>query len=244
VKSADLASGEQAPARRSVLRRLLGRLRHGLLTQELLGRLARLGVVITPYFVSLEPPPPDAIVAPDARCSARLLSSADTAEIIRISLDEITEAQIAALVSQGAGCGVFYDGKLAGYNWALMDHLPVPGSGQALIELQPDEAYLFNMYVAPTYRGLRLAGYLRQALHQELLRRGRTRFYSISTAFNRSSRRFKSRLDVREIELRLYLHLRPKSLRGVDLRLWRSPPHLSSPRLKRVAPVTMAQYGD
>jgi hypothetical protein len=83
---------------------------------------------------------------------------------------------------------------------------------------------------------MRLAGLLRYALQYDLARLGRRRFYSVTLVFNRSSRRFKSRLGASEHELRIYMHLRAGSLFGLDLRLWRREPHLKSPRLQRVLP--------
>jgi hypothetical protein len=233
------------PARRSGLRRFVERVRHGLLTQEILEQVARKGLVVYPYLVAIEPAPREAVVAADALCSARMLSGADAAEIIGISSDAMAQPPITALQSPGACYGVFYDGNLAGYTWASTEALTVPWSGgQALFKLQPHEAYLFSIYVARPYRGLRIAGYLRQSMQQELMREGRTLFYSLSAVFNRATRRFKSRLGAREVELRLYVHLRLRSLPGFDLRLWRRPPHLRSPRLKRVAAVVGARFRD
>ncbi len=226
---------QQRPSWRVVLQRLFGRIRHGLLTQEILDRLARAGFIFYPYFVALEPAPDEGAPRLDERCTVRVLSAADAADIARVAMGRSTEDAIVRLLSQATCLGIFYDGALAGYTWARLDVIPVPFTrGKPMVALQPSEAYLFDMYVASPYRGLRLAGLLRQAMQRELMRRGRTRFYSITLAFNRSSRRFKARLGVREIELRLYLRLRLGSLPGIDLRLWRRQPHIASRRAKRV----------
>ena len=232
------SSGEPKQQRalwRVTWQRFLGRLRHGLLTQEILDRLARAGFVFYPYFVVLEPAPKEASPFPDERCTLRVLSAADAAEMARVRLGHRTEEATVALLSQDSCLGIFHDGVLAGYTWARLNAIPIPFTrGQPMFALQPSEAYLFDMYVAPPYRGLRLAGFLRQSMQHELMRMGRTRFYSITLAFNRSSRRFKARLGAREIELRLYVRLRLGSLPGVDLRLWRRQPHIGSPRVQRV----------
>jgi ribosomal protein S18 acetylase RimI-like enzyme len=226
---------QQRPSRRAVFQRLFGRLRHGLLTQEILDRLARAGFIFYPYFVASEPAPNEAAPLLDERCTLRALSAADAADIARVAMRRTTEQAIVRLQSQATCLGIFYDGELAGYTWARLDLIPIPFTrGQPMVALQPSEAYLFDMYVASQYRGLRLAGFLRQSMQRELLRKGRTRFYSITLAFNRSSRRFKARLGVREIELRLYIRLRLGSLPGLDLRLWRRQPHIASRRAKRV----------
>jgi GNAT superfamily N-acetyltransferase len=220
---------------RALWKRLLGRLRYGLLIQEILDRLARAEVFIYPYFVVLEPtgagPPP----AADARCTFRLLTAGDVDEVVRVLVGRITAELFLEQLTRTECLGVFYDGKLAGYTWVRLDMVAVPeGLGQAVFELQPDEAYLFDMYVAFPYRGLQLAGILRQSMQSELIRRARTRFYSLTLAFNRSSRRFKARLGARELELRILLHLRIASLPGCDLRLWRRRPYVRSAWLRRI----------
>jgi GNAT superfamily N-acetyltransferase len=113
--------------------------------------------------------------------------------------------------------------------------VPVPSSrGTTLLPLTPAQAYLFDMYVAPRYRGLRLAPLLRRRILRELADAGRSHCYSLSLAGNRSTRRFKARLGAREVELRIYVHLRLGSLPGLDLRLWRGGERTAAPRFKRV----------
>jgi hypothetical protein len=225
--------------------RLLGRLRYGLLIQEILDRLVRAGLIIYPYFVVLEPAGDGLPPAPAPGCTFRMLGAGDVDEVVRVLVGRITAEIYLELLLQTECLGVFYDGKLAGYTWARLDMVPVPdGLGQAVFDLQPDEAYLFDMYVASPYRGLQLAGTLRQTMQRELSLRGRTRFYSLTLAFNRSSRRFKSRLGAREVELRIHLRLCIASLRGCDLRLWRRQPHVRSVWVRRVPAAARAQPRD
>lgn len=234
---------EQGSSWRSLPERLLGRIRHGLLIQEVLDRLAHAGLVIYPYYIVLEPLPAEPPPALDRRCTVRSLVAEDAAEIARISVRPTGEGAIVARMDHSACLGIFFDGQLAGYTWAGLQQLPIPASfGEALFGLDSDEAYLFDIYVAPPYRGMRLAGLLRSRLQHDLARLGRHRFYSITLAFNRSSRRFKSRLGARELELRIFVRLLAWSLPGLDLRLWRREPHLKSPRLKRVSSAAKDPY--
>jgi GNAT superfamily N-acetyltransferase len=230
---------------RSLRARLIGRLRHGLLAQELVDRLARTGLVLCPYFITLEDVRGSEDLAPDPRLTMRWLSQEDITEMLRIALRKVGAAHIRELMTTSSCMGVFCDDQLAGYSWASPIRVPIPtGTGQALFELAPDEAYLFDMYVAPQYRGLRLAGLLRSQLYRALAAQGRTRAYSITLAFNRSSRRFKARLGAREIELRLYVHVRLGRLPGIDLRLWRAREPLRSPIMRRVSPVNGGHPGE
>ncbi len=220
---------------KGTLQRFLGRLRHGLVTQEILDRLARGGLVFYPYLITAErssemgPPPESAHIV-------RALTPQDVAEIVRITLRRVSETSLIADLSRARCFGIFTDGALCGYTWVSTNVLPVPGSmGTPLYELNSDEAYLYDMFISPEHRGGRMAPLLRAHVLQELIKEGRSQCYSITLRFNRSSRRFKARLGAREVELRLYFHLRIKSLKGIDLRIWRRRPHLRTPFAKSVA---------
>ena len=231
---------------RSFLSRLAGRIRHGLLAQELLDRMARAGLVLYPYYVVLEDASCAQAATLDPRIKMSPLGPQDAPEIARVALREVSAEGIRALMATASCIGVFCDGQLAGYTWASLARVPIPGggAGQTLFDLAPDEAYLFDMYIAPQYRGLRLAGLLRGESYRALASNGRTRFYSITLAFNRSSRKFKAQLGAREVELRLQVHLRLGRLSGVDLRLKRMHESLRSPAVRRVSPVSRGRAGD
>jgi GNAT superfamily N-acetyltransferase len=217
------------------LQRLWGRIRNGLIVQDLLDGLGHIGLVIRPYFVNAEfGPHEDAPPLPE-QCSVRQLTVADVKEIVRVTLRPPDPTDLASSLEQCYCVGLFYEGELAAYAWASTRGVPVPDSGGArLFDLTADEAYAFDMYVIPRYRGTRLAITLAQSMHSQMFRLGHHHFYSITIAFNRSARRFKTRLGAREMELRLYLHLRWGRLRGVDFRLRRWGLRLRTPDWMRV----------
>jgi hypothetical protein len=220
---------ESSP-RTHLLQRLWGRVRNGLILQDLLDMLARLGCVIRPYYVVLEAVPEDCELPLPANSLSRRLTGADAAEMARITLRATPVERLAQELEHAFCLGLFVEERLAAYTWASTRAVPVPDSyGTLLFEMGADGAYFFDAYVAPAYRGTRLAGLVRQLIQQHMARSGRRRFYSITMAFNRSSRRFKARLGAQEIELRLYLHFAPRHLRGFDLRLRRWAAALPSP---------------
>lgn len=216
----------------SILTRLLSRLRHGLLTQEVLDRLARLGVVIYPYFVAVEPANPGRLAPPDPRYLLRPLTPADApaiSAVTRLKTQGNSTAALAARMARAKCIGAFIDGELVGYTWMGFDGLPIPASGRRwLFMLSPEETVLFDLYVAPEHRGNRLASLLRDEVTRTLEARGCTRAYTVRLAFNRATRRFQRRFAVRDVELRLYLHLRIARLPGIDLRLRRLGPAIPS----------------
>ena len=224
-----------ATTRPPLLARLWGRLRHGLLMQEILDRVNAAGLVLMPYIVTVE----SAALLPEVRAvegyQIRDLGSDDAAEIVNISTRSPNLANVLAAARDGRCYGVTQSGQLVGYTWAFVRYVSVPATGTVLFDLNADEAYLMGMYIAPAHRGARLAPWLRAHVLRSLAAEGRTNCYSISLLFNRSSRRFKARLGAQERELRLYLHLHRARLPGTDLRLLRRGAPLRIPTLRRVA---------
>jgi GNAT superfamily N-acetyltransferase len=240
-----VATTETLSVLRSFADRLLGRMRHGLATQEFLDRLARHGLVIYPYYIVVESRSHTAAACHDARLAFRWLTPDDAADMAAIRRHGPDIARIGADLAAARCMGVFCDQQLAGYTWTSHLRLPIPGSeGHALFALESDESYLFDMYVAPQYRGLRLAGALRCRLYDELAAIGRPRFYSVTLVFNRSSRQFKARLGASEPELRCYLHARLGKLPGLDFRLWRGGAPLRTQPICLVPPIGPTHVND
>jgi GNAT superfamily N-acetyltransferase len=223
------------PPRPPLLARLWGRLRHGLLMQEILDRMHAGGVIVMPYYVTTE----SSVDLPDVYVPhgyhIRELGPDDTAAIVAISVRPRTVAQTHEAFRRMRCYGVLRGDELAGHTWISFTHVPVPSAATVLFALQPDEAYLLDMYIAPSHRGARLAPWLRAHVLRSLAAENRPHCYSISLYFNRSSRRFKARLGAQERELRIYLQLSAGNLRGVDLRLKAWGPMLRTPARKAIA---------
>jgi GNAT superfamily N-acetyltransferase len=101
------------------------------------------------------------------------------------------------------------------FNWAN----PHEFSGNLCrFDLEPDEAYLYDAYTIPDYRGKRLAPYLRYQTYRCLSRRGMNRIYSISDAFNTPSIRFKQKLKARFVKLGLSIQLLNRRTYNITLR--------------------------
>ncbi|WP_297691011.1 hypothetical protein, partial [uncultured Eudoraea sp.] len=68
-------------------------------------------------------------------------------------------------------------------------------------DLKENEAYLFHMYTFEAHRGKNLAPYLRYQSYLMLKDLGRDRIYSITQFFNKSSKRFKRKLNSKDLQL-------------------------------------------
>jgi len=212
---------------------------HGVLLQEILDEAARHGLVFYPYYISAENVPAQGTGEDNPVCRIRLLNREDASELERITMlktPSTTAAAFAARMKRARCLGTFVDGELAAYCWIGHDGLPTPGSGrQWLFRFQQHEVCLFDVYVAPAFRGQRIAATQRRFVQRMLSNDGIQRCFSTVLAFNSASRRYKSRFFVVESELRLYVHIRLWRLPGIDVRLWRKDNGLPTPRLKVIA---------
>lgn len=234
-----------AGTRRSVLQRLHDRVRYGLALQEFLDLLARrFSLLVLPYYVVLEalqPPPGDAADIP-ASWEIRYLDEREMQLVSALRTRPRSIGELHCLLQVSHCLGAFIDGRLAGYSWSRYDRASLPARGQGLFTLEADEAYLFDAYVVPDFRGERLMNFLRSRQYAELAKIGKTRFYSITRAFNASSRRFKARLGAREVERRLILGT--TRWWAIDVRLRAFDGDLRGPTFKWLGPAPRRDRND
>ncbi len=83
------------------------------------------------------------------------------------------------------------DGKIVAFTWA---NLKVFSFKTYRFPLLENEAYLYDAYTSPEYRGRRIADYLRYQLYLALAEQGRDTLYSMTMRFNKPALRFKSYL--------------------------------------------------
>lgn len=221
-----------------MLQRLHDRVRHGLALQEFLDLLERrFSLVVLPYYVVLEALQSLSGDAPDlpAAWEMRYLDERDMPLVSALRTRPRDAGELHRLLQVSHCLGAFMDGQLTGYSWSRYDRASLPVRGQGLFTLESDEAYLFDAFVAPEFRGQRVMNALRSRQYAELAKIGKTRFYSITRAFNRSSRRFKARLGAREVERRLILGT--TRWWAIDLRLRALDSGVRGPRFKWLGPV-------
>lgn len=204
------------------VRKLKGRLRHGLATQELLDRLGRAGVVFYPYIVFREC---DAGLEPARHTGfeIRRLGQHDTEQLVTVAARTLSRQKVEERFRNGhLAVGAFDGGSLVAYTWCNRTHFGGVGQKTPRRLLEGHEAYLYDAFTAPDYRGHGLVPQLRSELYRQLAADGRDELYSVSLYFNRSARRFKQKLGARPVELRLSVNLFDRFKR--DLRLRRYAP--------------------
>jgi len=183
---------------------LLNAFRHGLIAQRVIARLDRLGVTIDPYILwreGVRPYPNDwPGLAQDFPSS--VLDASDIPAVA--ACVSRTEEQIRARLNKGHQCIVLKNGgTVAGYTWADFSEL---SDAACDYELSPGQAYLYDAYIAPKFRGRGLAPYMRVEAYRHMHQADRHTFFSISDYFNSPAIKFKEKLNAEAI--RLYLRIK------------------------------------
>jgi len=180
-------------------------LRYAMLTQRILGRLKWLGLDIHLYYLIREGPLAHDMNRPEltAEFSSSVLTQDDVPAVAALSTWATLE-NVQGRFDKGHLCVLLkHEEHIAGYTWA--DFVEINDT-TCNYELQPGEAYLYDAFIAPDYRGQALAPYMRFECYEHLRHADRYTFYSLSDYFNKPAIRFKQKLNADII--RLYLHIR------------------------------------
>ncbi len=181
--------------------------RHGLVFHGITNRLVRIGIDIAPYYwvqegISGYDPP-------------EIKGNASEYSIKYLNLEEVT--QISGSVpgfhkqemldgfNNGQLCvGLMHQKECAAYMFIELNDFIFKNR---TFKLADNEAYLLNMWTFDPYRGMNLAPYLRYQCYILLNEMGRDTTYSITAYFNKSSIRFKKKLNSKNLKLYLYIIL-------------------------------------
>ena len=167
---------------------------HGLLSHELLKKVGKLGVNIDLFYLVSEG---------DFSCSQQWLDSFQDYTLCILDRDdmELIAADhpwdnldgLRARIDKGHICiGLKYGDDVVAFTWADLEecnHVPLR------FAMADNEAYLYDAFTMPRFRGKGLAPYMRYQCYQHLRSIGRERYYSISQYFNTSSIQFKQKLN-------------------------------------------------
>jgi hypothetical protein len=193
---------------------ILNAFKHGLVTQRVIARLARVGVTIDPYILWREGVRPHRAEWPglaEEFPSSVLVPSDIAAVAACVPWGSVERVQ--ARLDKGHQCIVIKSGeRIAGYSWADFDEV---NDAVCDYKLAPGEAYLYDGFIAPEFRGRSLAGYMRVECYRHLRHAGRHTFYSITDYFNSPAIRWKQKLNAEA--MRLYLRI---ALGGWQIGQW------------------------
>lgn len=176
-------------------------IKNGLFWHGVRNNLARAGLDFMPYYWVREAT--KTVKPPEIRGSNKdfKIKRFDEAEInyIKNTIIGIEEKDLIEDLRSGQIClGLKNKEEIAAY--MFIKHKPFIFR-KRYFELKPNERYLHSMYTFEDYRGKNLAPYLRYHSYKYLEKEGVDTFYSVSEYFNRSTIRFKKKLNSNPIAL-------------------------------------------
>lgn len=176
-------------------------LSNGLFLFGLKNRLARIGLDITPFYLVQEGV--TEYEAPEIRgdSSTYTVSYFEEHEIslIEKSILGIKQNDLLKDLKSGQICvGLKHGNEIAAFMFLNKEHVDLRGR---FIKLKNNEVYLHGMYTFESYRGKNLAPYLRYHSHKLADELGLDTKYSISEYFNKSTIKFKKKLNSKHLKL-------------------------------------------
>jgi GNAT superfamily N-acetyltransferase len=204
--------------KQSFAKRIWTKIRYRLLMQEILDRLAGMGIRIQPYYLVLEGIFDGAIAHRETgfeEYKGGFLRPDEMKRISSIAERPVSEEELVKRIEAGQICFTIQcREQIVAYTWCNLAEYPWRGGR---IPLKVNEAYLYDAYTLKAFRGRGIAPYMRYQCYKELAKLGRTRLYSITAFFNASSMKFKAKLNARPLELNLRVGLSKRW--GFNLRL-------------------------
>ena len=170
--------------------------------------LARIGITISPYYIVMEGLFNESIsnIEENFRVyDVSLLRNEDMKYISAIPGKEESEEQLIERLKKGNLCvGIKQNDNLAGFTWCNLTEFAVKGN---MKPLKSDEAYLFDAYTLGPFRGRGIAPFVRYQCYKEVAKLGKTKLYSVSGAYNKSSLKFKTKLNAIIVEKHVYIEI-------------------------------------
>jgi hypothetical protein len=210
---------------RGYLRHIGLKLRYNPAPGILLDSVSKLGLELTPFYLyregeaDLELPQLEGA----ANYRVEILDEAELPTLAAFPARQPTLQDLRQRLLQGMLClGLRHRGEVVAFVWCDLGNCHYPG---CRFSLQADEAYLFDQYTLMSYRGKRIAPYLRARAYQLLAERGLTRLFSVSNRYNANANRFKQKLRARVVHTGIHV----KVLGRWD---WASP--LAESRLRQI----------
>lgn len=181
-------------------------IKHGLFWHGVRNNLARIGLDFMPYYWVQEAT--SAIDPPQIRGTDKnfeiSIFGREEIEYIQNTIIGIEEKDLIEDLKNGEICiGLKNKETIAAY--MLIKRRPFYFR-KRYFNLKPYESYLHSMYTFEAYRGKGIAPYLRYHSYKLLEKEEVTTFYSVSEYFNKSTIKFKKKLNSKPI--RLYLNVR------------------------------------
>lgn len=161
--------------------------------------LAGKGVDIRPYYwvqEEVEPCEVPKIKNDSSKFTVRELTIEEVVSINEGNTSIVIEDTVRDMENGQLCIGLETNGEIAAYNFVELNEFEFKGR---VFKLKSNEAYLLNMWTFHEYRGKNLAPYLRYQSYRFIEKYNRNIKYSITDSFNKSSIRFKKKLNSKHL---------------------------------------------
>lgn len=174
----------------------MGVFRNGLFFFRLRNRLAQLGIDIKPYYWVKEN---------YESCDLPIIKDDPSEYVFKIlNIDEVKLIstgdfeEIAQKINNDTliGIGLENKGNIVSYMFIELNDFEYSGRK---FKIKPNEAFLCDMRTSHAHRGKNLAPYLRYQAYELLNKQDRNLKYSVTQYFNKSSIRFKKKLNSKHL---------------------------------------------
>ena len=204
----------------TLLRRIRDKFKHGLVIHVIRNQLAKIGIVITPYYWVQEGVNHTEIPEIKGIASEYTVSFLE-AEDIKMMGDNIRGYTVEELLADlNAGrkfLGLKHGDQIASIMYINLMECPFE---PVSMPLKNDEAYLSHMHTVESFRGANLAPYLRYKSYDILKNMGRDKIYSATDFFNSSAIRYKEKLNAKNLKLVLYIRIFKRLKWSITLRTY------------------------
>jgi hypothetical protein len=190
------------------IKKLQQKFKNKLVLLYLQDRLTSLHISIRPFYLVKEGPfySDKNIIKPRIEeCSTGFLTDEELLGLCKHPESELSLEKLHKRIRENSRCfAVKHNGEIAGYMWF---NLFCCESSYLSFALHPDEAYLFDAKIFNAFRGKNLAPFLRDQIYSHLNNQGKTKYLSITDAFNTPAKRFKLKLGAKNQKLYLQIKL-------------------------------------
>lgn len=193
-------------------------IKHGLFWHGVRNNLAKIGIDFMPYYwvkeatSSVTPPK---IRGEDIDFEITIFGENEISYIKNTIIGVEQKDLLADLKDDDICIGLKNKDKIAAYMFIKCKPFTFR---KRFFDLKPTDSYLHSMYTFEAYRGKNLAPYLRYQSYKYLEDKGLYNFYSVSEYFNKSTIRFKKKLNSRPIQLYLSIILFKKWILNFTLK--------------------------
>lgn len=200
------------------LRFIWTRMKNGLVLMSLRNLFSRTGIDINPYYWvqeglgDFEAP---SIKGDEREYEFTFLGLEELQDFARVHTRMNIERMIDDFKNGQECIALTNNGEIAAMMFIAYNEVEIMNR---VVKLEANEAYLLNMFTFQAYRGKNLAPYLRYKSYELLRKKGFDKLYSVTVYFNKSSRKFKSKLHARNNVLYLYIGLIKKYHRHIKLK--------------------------